>query len=284
MEKKAASTKVNVKVTQQERAPFTSTSAKACFEHFEPLARAVPQDDLEPCRLDVEIVRANVNRGIEAIRPELAVVRQKLPEHSIPDMLETHELSLALLFAAGKVIKSGGAGGIDERLATLRPMREAGVRQLEVFSILGLLPKEVPAAIRRGKGSLDAARDAQAIVGVFHDHKAAFEGKHPFTAEQLHKLGEDGDWLVAALKPTKAKTAPVERDPAAILRDQFFALLSQRHDALREAGVVVFGLKNLDDHIPPLGARTATPRTASATTKRGAATPAPAPAAGSPDH
>ncbi len=276
-----------MKVTQKERTPFVCTSAKECFEHFEPLARAIPQDELDPCRLDVEIARANVSRAVEAIRPHLAVIRQKLPEHNIADILEVHEVALALMFAAGKVIKANSTGEVDERLAEVRPMREAGLKQLEVFSLLGLLSKEIPAAIRRGKGLLDTARDAQAIVGVFHDNKAVFDGKHPFTPEHLRKLGENGDWLVAALKPTNAKGAPVERDPASILRDQFGALLAERYDALREAGVVVFGLKNLDERIPPLASRVVGPRATAATTKRGSATPdagPPPPASASADQ
>lgn len=102
---------------------------------------------------------------------------------------------------------------------------------------------------------LDTARDAQAIVGVFHDNKAVFDGKHPFTPEHLRRLGENGDWLVAALKPRTPREPLAERDPASILRDQFGALLAERYDALREAGVVVFGLKNLDERIPPLASR-----------------------------
>ena len=273
--KNTALKKIAGNTVPKERVPFSCTSAKECFEHFEPLARKVPEDGLEPCRLDIEIVRANASRGVDAIRPQLATVRARLPECSIPDILEVHELSLALLFASSKVIRTTSAGEIDERLGAMRPMRKAALKQLDVFALLGLIPRDVPAAIRRGIGSLDAARDAQAIVGVFHDHKAVLEGKHPFSPEQLRKLGEDGDWLVAALKPKNAKDAPVDRDPAAVLRDQFFAVLGQRHEALRHAGVVVFGLKNLDRHIPPLGARVASPRPAS---PAGSESAAPAPA------
>jgi len=156
----------------------------------------------------VEIARTNAERAVAAIRPHVSTLRRRLPECPIADILEVHEVSLAVMFAASKVIRTTSAGEIEERLIALRPLREAGLRQLETFALLGLLDKDVPAAIRRGRGSLDTARDAQAIVGVFHDHAAVFEGKHPFTAEQLRKLGEDGDFLVTALKPAKAKDAP----------------------------------------------------------------------------
>ena len=260
--KKIASTSKKVSRTSntKERTPFTSSGAKECFEHFSPIARQIPEDTLEPCRLDVEIARANASRGVEALRPHLDLVRKRLPECSIPDLLEIPSIALALMFAAGKIVRTTSSGEIDDRLAAVRPVREAALRQLEVFSLLGLLPKAVPTAIRAGFGALDTARDAQAIVGVFHDHRAAFEGKHPFTDAQLRKLGEDGDWLVAAIKPAMAKGAPIDRDPAAVLRDQLFALLSERHEQLRHAGVVIFGLKDLDANIPPLGSRIAGPR------------------------
>ena len=108
--KRTASKKLTAHVPPKPRTPFVCTSAKECFEHFEPLARAAAPEDPEPCRLDVELVRANVNRGVEAIRPPLAAVQQKLPEHDTADLLELHELALALLFAAGKVVKAAGRG------------------------------------------------------------------------------------------------------------------------------------------------------------------------------
>jgi hypothetical protein len=44
----------------------------------------------------------------------------------------------------------------------------------------------------------------------------------------------------------------------------------RKHEELRQAGAVIFGLKNLDDHIPPLGARAASATTASANKSNGA--------------
>jgi hypothetical protein len=41
------------------------------------------------------------------------------------------------------------------------------------------------------------------------------------------------------------------------VRDQLWAIINARHEHLRQAGAVVFGLKNLDEHVPPLGARAA---------------------------
>jgi hypothetical protein len=66
--------------------------------------------------------------------------------------------------------------------------------------------------------------------------------------------------------------APSPTDPAAVLRDQMWTILSARYDALRAAASVVLGLQDLDQHLPPLGTRVAH-------AKKAAATASPAPAA-----
>lgn len=133
----------------------------------------------------------------------------------------------------------------------------------------------VPAGIRKGSGSLDAAQDAIAIPGVFHDYRDRIDGQHPFTPAMLKKLGEDGDWLAAHLKPWGAKEAPAERDPASIVRDQLWALVVERHEHLRQAGAVVFGTRDLDARVPPLGARVAAARTNGEAKKDGQGTTQP---------
>jgi hypothetical protein len=255
--KKPAPSKASKAVKQ--KAPFTTDSSKAAYEHFLPLATAIPTDNLEVCRADLAIARHNITLGIDALRPHLAEVKAELPRLPIHDVLELPALALATMYAASKVTQPASTGEIDERLAAVRPVREAALKQLEVFGLLGLIPPEIPAAIRKGTGPLDTARDAIAIAGVFHDHHATVDGKHPFTSAMLKKLGADGDWLVQQLKPTGAKEAPVARSEASLVRDQLWAILTERHEMLRRAGAVVFGLKALDQHVPPLGARMLAP-------------------------
>ena len=178
----------------------------------------------------------------------------------VTEVLELPTLALALLFSAGKIIKTASTKEIETRLAALRPLREAGLKQLEVFALLGLIPASVPAGLRKGNGPLDSARDAVALPGTFLDHHAKIGDNHPFTPAILEKLGSEGDWLVQQLKPTGAKAAASERDPASIVRDQLWSIITDRHESLRQAGGLIFGLKNLDDHVPPLGARVASAR------------------------
>lgn len=256
--------------------PFVTDSSQAAYEHFLPLVKAIPTDGLDVCRADLAIARVNIDAGIAAITPHLATVKTKLPHCPVNDVLELPALILATSFSTTKIVAPASNREIEQRLAAMRPMREAALKQLEVFAILGTIPTGVPAAIRKGSGSLDAAQDAIAIPGVFHDYRDRIDGKHPFTSEMLKKLGEDGDWLAKHLKPWGAKDAPAERDPASIVRDQLWAIINERHEHLRQAGAVVFGIKDLDARVPPLGARVAAARTNGEAKKEGQGATGPA--------
>jgi hypothetical protein len=238
--------------------PFTTLDAAAALRHFQPLTQQIPESDLGVCTVDVEIARHNIDRGVAALRPHLALVRARLPLCPVEALLELPALALALIFAADRVITSPSDGETADRLARMRPLREATLCQLEVFVFLGLVPAERVRAIRAGNGSFDSARDAVAIADMFRELAPVLAGKHPFTPAHIAELAEHGNWLLVQLKPAGAYLAPVERNAASLLRDRIWSLIVARHTQLREAGVVVFGLRDLDSTIPPIGARMAT--------------------------
>lgn len=259
---------------------FTTSDANEAYRHFLPLVQAeVPADRAEICRLSVDLVRANVDRGVGAIRPHLGRVVEKLPLCPIDGMLELPSLALGLVAAAGRVVAAASEREIETRLEKFRPMRDLTLRQLEIFAELKLVPKQRVAAIRRGSGPVDSARDGVDIAGVFHELAETLDGKHPFSPDYLAAMAEHASWLLVQLKPRGAQQKPSERSSEAVVRDQFWTVVNQRYDHLREAGVAVFGLRQLDAHVPPIGARTPSPSTAQPTVKTKPASGAPAPGA-----
>lgn len=68
----------------------------------------------------------------------------------------------------------------------------------------------------------------------------------------LRELEQDGAWLMNALKPARARAEKNERSPESIERDQLARLLEERHDKLRTAAAVVFGIRKVDEMVPPL--------------------------------
>lgn len=249
--KKAASKPQNVAPV-----PFETKDANVAYRHFTPIVRAeVPAEQAEVLRADVQIVRTNIERGVDAIRPHLDLIRTKAPTLALHLVLELPALALGLIVATDRVVVPVSDGEIQQRLEKLRPMRELTLLQLEVLVEMGLAPRDRVAAIRAGKGPLDSARDGVAIAGLFEELSASIAGKHPFSPAYLSELAEHANWLLVRLKPGGAAATPSERPAEAILRDQFWTAVSRRHELLREAGVAAFGLKRLDEMVLPLGSR-----------------------------
>jgi hypothetical protein len=96
---------------------------------------------------------------------------------------------------------------------------------------------------------------AGAIVALYREHKNAIAGKHPFDDAYLQKLADDGNWLVAQLMPAGAKPQKAGKSPDALVRDRLWTELNRRHDKLYKAGVVIWGRRKVDEHIPSLLAR-----------------------------
>jgi hypothetical protein len=253
-------------------APFTTDDAEKAYEHFLPLVQAL-EGDIPVRSGDVEIALTNVRRGVASVAPLADKLDKSLPDISVNDLLELPALALALVHADGRVPEAIGAGDIDATLARIGPLREAGLQYLEVVADLGLLPKDRVRAVRAGKGKLDKARDCVDIAGIFREYAAALANKHPFTDAQIDDLAKTGTWLVEAIQPKGAARPAAQRHPASQIRDRFWRLVDERHDKLRTAGVVLFGIKHVDEMVPPLQSRSVTRKAEEAAPTKEAATP-----------
>jgi hypothetical protein len=265
--------------SQANPAPFLSQDSEACFTHYSKLLAASPPEPLEQLNADPDIIRVNVNRGVDAVRPHLDDVKEKLPKLDLDDFLELPSIALALGFAVNRIFTPASPKEIHARQARMRPSRALTLSYLEIAGPLGLVPSDRVKAIRANSGPLDEAHDAVAIVAVFGEYADALKNKHPFSAELLAQLAEDGNWLVQQLTPKGAMPGKSERSEDAIVRDRIWTDLVRRYDELYQAGVVVWGRRKVEQHIPPLHSRAAASPPATPTPPAVApATPAGAPA------
>jgi len=239
-------------------AAFVSEDSEACFKHFSPLVAATPEDALERYTADPEIVRVNLVRGVDAVRPHLDHIAKALPLVPTADLLELPSLALALGFAANRVSTPASRFEIRARQDSLRPMRSMTLLYLEVAADLGLVPKDRVKNIRAERGPIDEARDGVAIVACFHDNAKHLVNKHPFTNEALAKLAEDGNWLLKQLLPTGATAEKGATSPDTLVRDQLWTEVVRRYDLLYQAGMAVWGRRGVDAHIPALQSRVVT--------------------------
>jgi hypothetical protein len=238
-------------------ASFVTLDPLAAYKHFLPRAQALSSDAIKACTAEIALARHNVELGLAAITPHLDAVQARLPRLAISSLLDLRAIGLALSFAADRLAST--PEGVQEKcLDRLRFMRNLAFHQLEIFAYLDLVPGDRVQSIRRGPEPVDTCREAIAIVALFAEFTISFTGKHPFTTAQLDELREQGHWLLGTLRSRSGGVIQVWREPATLTRDRFWTLLVDRHDELREAGVAIFGLKRLDEHVPPLGRRAPT--------------------------
>jgi hypothetical protein len=242
---------------------FRTTDSARAFEHFLPLVADVVLPDGAILRRDVAIALHNVNRAMAVMSERLPELARTLSSVDVVALAELPALALAVVHATDRIpAVVPSAREVEAALNAIRPLRDATLRYLEVVADLGLVPAGRVRAIRAGSGMLDEARDAVAIVALFKECHAALINRHPFTAAHFKELAEKGAWLVQTITPSNGVASTVSaRTPEALDRDRLVRLLESRYDALRTAGVVCFGIRDVDAKVPPLwsAARTATP-------------------------
>lgn len=242
---------------------FTHEAPPAAFDHFRPLAEAIPTDELPVFTGQALLVRANVLTALEAVAPHLTTAVLALREPPLREIFELPALCMALDFAAGRVpVVSLSTGEIEAMLREGSPWRDLMLRFLEVAShpLLDLLPRERVAAVRSGTGKLDMARDFVALPGLFAEFEASLAGKHPFPPQPIARLAELGSTLVQVVRPGRSTNNRPARPAEAILRDQLAWLVTERYDQLGVIATVAVGKRKADALLPALRSTAAPPR------------------------
>jgi hypothetical protein len=251
--------------------PFITQDPAAAFAHFKGEAQGIAAPDTKQLNVDPDIVLNNVQIALAAFKPIQGAVVAVVPSAPVDRFLEIPSLALAVMYASDQVIGQASTGEIASRIASLAALRTPMLTMLEVLASppVGLADAARVKAIRAGTGPLDRAHDAVNIAAYFDELGASIANKHPFTPAQLSQLAESGQWLVQQLSPSGAVAAPNPTDPAAVIRDQLWTLLSTRYDALRAACATVLGFQNLDQHLPALGTRVVHKKTTATTPANG---------------
>ncbi|MFO0587437.1 MAG: hypothetical protein U0441_07855 [Polyangiaceae bacterium] len=237
--------------------PFLSEDSTTCLEHFSAIVANLPVNELEKFNADPNLVRKNVQRGVDAVQPHLDHVHKALPLLDTKRILELPSLILALAFHYNNMVVVADPNEVAERQARLRPVRRWTLTFLEIMAEMGKIPSKPIENIRADSGPVDEANDGIAIAAQFEKHATVLHNKHPFSPEMLKQLNEDGHYLARVLTPKG--TAPEQKSngptPDQLLRDRLWTEVVARYDDLYQAGVAIWGRRGVDKHIPPLRAR-----------------------------
>jgi hypothetical protein len=253
---KKAGSKATARLLEQTRKrAFTDETPEKAFHHFQPLAEEVPVEGLEVFTGQPLVMHTNVLAALAAVEPHLPAAIDKLRDPPLLEILELPALVMALQFGTRRVPLSHlSPHEIEAMLREGNPLRSLTLSYREVVShpLVGLLPQERIRAIRHGKGKLDMAQDFADIAGVFHEFAAALEGRHPFSTEQLQRLGELGTVLVLQLRPGQAPPPASVRSPESLVRDQLAKVVADRYDDLQVLATVALGKRRADELLPAL--------------------------------
>src|SRR5256885_2044662 len=84
--------------------PFMTDDREAAFHHFQPIVSEIPKTDLERWNYSAELIRHNVGRAVDAIRPHLEELATKLVHVQMDQIAELPTLASALAFADSRVV------------------------------------------------------------------------------------------------------------------------------------------------------------------------------------
>lgn len=214
--------------------PAEPPRAEAAFELIKPEMAKLDPESLGKINIDISqavSITLGVLPGLVFLRPSLA----KLPDFEIAlfDKLETYALGAwyAHLLALPPASASNPVQPLLEEATALRA-RLLG--DAEALAARELLDRESVQTIRSGQGNLDTANDLVALSALLGASWAKIEHKTAATAEEVHRAGDLGPLLIAALGVREHGTTATPAE-AADRKVRAFTLFTTAYDQVRRA-------------------------------------------------
>jgi hypothetical protein len=214
--------------------PAQPPKAQAAFELIKPEMAKLDPDSLGKINIDISqavSIALGVLPGLTFLRQEMA----KLPDFEIAcfDKLETYALGAwyAHLLA---LPPASASNPVQPLLEEATALRTALLGDAEALAARGLLDSDSVKAIRADHGNMDTANDLVALSALMGATWAKIEHKTAATAEEIHRAGDLGPLLIAALGVREHGTTATPAE-AADRKVRAFTLFTRAHDQVRRA-------------------------------------------------
>jgi hypothetical protein len=214
--------------------PGEPPKAEAAFELIKPEMAKLSPESFGKINLDISqavSLALGVLPGLAFLRPAMV----KLPDFEIAhfDKLETYALGAwyAHLLA---LPPASAANPVQLLLEEASDLRGRLLGDAEALAARGLLDLDSVQAIRKGQGNMDTANDLVALSALMGASWEKIENKTAASAEEVHRAGDLGPLLIAALgvRDHGAAATPAE---AADRKVRAFALFTGAYDQVRRA-------------------------------------------------
>lgn len=218
---------------------------EASYDRVIETARALPESEVKPLRIDSRLACANARAAYTAFLPYLPKARE-LAGADVEAIERLADLPGAVLFAYRLVdLVDPPKKDLTARMARARTLRFILLHQAHAAVAKGLLPEKPVERIAAGKGAIDTAEDLVALVTLYQQHESVLEGRIVATAEDLVEANLLGSQLQEELQPSRApqkKASPDELSRVKDDRNRLATLLTQSHRELVRVGSYL-GLK-----------------------------------------
>ena len=214
--------------------PGEPPKAQAAYELIKPEMAELGPESLGKINLNISqavSLALGVLPGLVFLRPAMA----KLPDFAIAlfDKLETYALGAwyAHLLA---LPPASATNPVQLLLEEASDLRTRLLGDAEALAARGLLDLESVQGIRKGQGNMDIANDLVALSALMGASWDKIENKTAATALEVHRAGDLGPLLIAALgvREHGATATPAE---AADRKVRAFTLFTGAYDQVRRA-------------------------------------------------
>ena len=214
--------------------PGTPPKAEAAFAKMKAEMASLTPESLGKINLDISqavSIALGVLPGLHSFRPAMA----KLPDFDIAqfDKLETYALGAWYTHLLA-LPPASATNPVQVLLEEATALRNSLLSDAEALAARGLLDLESIQEIRKGQGNMDIANDLVALSASMGANWGKIENKTAATAVEVHRAGDLGPLLIAALgvREHAVTVTPVE---AADRKLRAFTLFNGAYDQVRRA-------------------------------------------------
>ncbi len=186
-------------------------------------------------------------KGLVFVDKYRAVLKKKYPGFDLSELDSLPELADRIAEQQRIVQKSSQAGSFTDLVPELTSWRRRLMSSAQALAETGAVDRKALAAIEKGSGPADLARDVADLVELLTPQRAKVEA---FIGGTLSAAKAIADAAIAALGggATNEKAIATARD----LRDRYASLFVARHDRLRSAIAAVTSYREAETLVPPL--------------------------------
>lgn len=218
------------------------------------MAHLIPEGEVVPCRVDVQLVCHNLVEGAERLTQQRAALESAGVAVDSARLAATPSLALAL--ASVSVLSPRAATGSREKLTEFTPLANAIFDDAARQAAKGRLPAKVVTSLRAAEGVVARVRAVAQLVGMYGKARDVIDGRTNLDDGELRRAGALCAELLSLLRMEDSQRGADDevRRAAIDLRARYWTLVKRHHAWMQRVAGAMWG-DAAREYVPPLGSR-----------------------------